>query len=119
MDGKLGCLGISLCLLIGAICIGIGVSATNLFLVLVGIILLAAFFIIGEVQGQGEKHMKKQYPYRPGIEFRLPNGRITTKGYAAKHPAEFPHWATGPNNVYGENIDWQDWEDWRINYFGE
>ena len=61
----------------------------------------------------------RSYPYRPGIEFRLPNGRITTRGYAARHPAEFPHWRFGPNNVHGENIDLRDWEDWRLNYYGE
>lgn len=58
------------------------------------------------------------YPYRPDVEFRLPNGRITTNGYAARYPAQFVHWARGPENVYGENIDRHDWEEWRINYYG-
>lgn len=59
------------------------------------------------------------YPYRSDVEFRLPNGRITTKGYAARYPAQFTHWIHGPENVYGENIDRNDWEDWRINYYGK
>jgi|GEM_PF-371723 len=58
------------------------------------------------------------YPYRPGIEFRLPDGRLTTRGYAAVHPGEFRHWEQGPEGVYGENIDRTDWENWRINYYG-
>lgn len=31
-----------------------------------------------------------KYPYRLDVETRLPNGCITTHGYAAHHPAEFP-----------------------------
>ncbi len=64
-------------------------------------------------------HTTTSYPYKPGIEYRLPNNRITTNGYAGRHPTQFTHWRTGPNNVYGENIDLADWEDWRINYYGK
>lgn len=65
-----------------------------------------------------QSSVKTTYPYRYDVEGRLPNGRITTQGYAARHPAEFAHWARGPENVYGENIDRHDWEEWRINYYG-
>lgn len=58
------------------------------------------------------------YPYRPDVERRLPDGRITTDGYAAQHPAEFAHWGCGPANVMGESIDRTDWENWRVNYWG-
>lgn len=67
----------------------------------------------------GSVTKKKGYPYQPNVEFRLPNGRLTTRGYAASHPEKFSHWMYGPDNVYGENIDPTDWEDWRINYYGE
>lgn len=60
----------------------------------------------------------RRYPYRPDVERRLSDGRITTDGYAAQHPAEFAHWGCGPENVMGENIDRTDWENWRINYWG-
>lgn len=59
-----------------------------------------------------------EYPYRPDVESRLPDGSITTNGYAARHPQEFEHWMRGPCDVYGENIDPRDWEDWRVNYYG-
>lgn len=59
-----------------------------------------------------------RYPFRPGVEFRLPDGRITTRGYAARHPAEFAHWKLGPGPVYGEYIDRTDWENWYSNYYG-
>ena len=53
------------------------------------------------------------------METRLPNGCITTHGYAAHHPAEFQHWAYARGYVlWGERIDRVDWENWRINYYG-
>lgn len=58
------------------------------------------------------------YPYKLNIERRLSNGKITTNGYAAKHPVEFMHWRLGPNDVYGEDIDMTDWQDWYNNYYG-
>lgn len=58
------------------------------------------------------------YPYRPDVERRLPDGCITTDGYAAQHPSEFAHWGCGPVGVLGENIDPTDWENWRVNYWG-
>ena len=74
-----------------------------------------------DAAGQSENYssISPSYPYRPGIEYRLPDGRITTKGYAASHPSEFTHWCHGPENVYGECIDRNDWEDWRANYYGD
>lgn len=72
-----------------------------------------------ETDRNSEAPAKTVYPYKPGIEFRLPNGQITTRGYAAAHPGEFAHWQAGPNHVLGENIDYGDWENWRINYYGE
>lgn len=60
-----------------------------------------------------------KYPYRLDVETRLPNGYITTHGYAAHHPAEFQHWAYARGYVlWGERIDRVDWENWRINYYG-
>ena len=47
-----------------------------------------------------------KYPYRLDVETRLPNGCITTHGYAAHHPAEFRHWAHARGYVlWGERID--------------
>lgn len=66
----------------------------------------------------GSEPLKKSYPYRPEVEKRLPNGKITTSGYAARHPHEFAHWRSGPYNVMGESIDPLDWEKWRENYYG-
>lgn len=60
----------------------------------------------------------RRYPYRPDVERRLPDGSITTDGYASQHPAEFVHWGCGPANVMGERIDRTDWENWRVNYWG-
>ena len=88
-------------------------------------LVLAIYFFVKIEKGKREQSATsgpprtKKYPFRAGIEFRLPNGRITTRGYAARHPTEFLHWRNGPNNVYGENIDLMDWEDWRLNYYGE
>lgn len=60
-----------------------------------------------------------KYPYRLDVETRLPNGCITTHGYAAHHPAKFQHWAYARGYVlWGERIDRVDWENWRINYYG-
>ena len=106
-------------LLIGAVCIGLGCSVPNVLLLLLGCAIFISFFMTGSMSGQKGGQPRKQYPYRPGIEFRQPNGRITTKGYAGRHPGEFRHWANGPNNVLGENIDLADWEDWRSNYYGK
>lgn len=66
-----------------------------------------------------DSFQERRYPYRPDVEVRLPNGRITTRGYAARNPEQFAHWAHGPENVYGEYIDRQDWEEWRSNYYGD
>ena len=53
-----------------------------------------------------------KYPYRLDVETRLPNGCITTHGYAAHHPAEFRHWAHARGYVlWGERIDRVDWEN--------
>ena len=61
----------------------------------------------------------EKYPYRLDVETRLPNGCITTHGYAAHHPAEFRHWAHARGYVlWGEHIDRTDWENWRVNYYG-
>lgn len=87
-----------------------------LFIILFIVILMIAGGIAGNKQSTTGS--SKAYPYRPGVEFRLSDGRITTRGYAAAHPAEFPHWAYGPEGVYGENIDRTDWENWRVNYYG-
>lgn len=57
------------------------------------------------------------YPYKSGIEFRLSNGQITTRGYASIHPEQFLHWQYG-RCVMGEVIDSTDWENWYVNYFG-
>ena len=60
-----------------------------------------------------------KYPYRLDVETRLPNGCITTHGYAAHHPAEFRHWAHARGYVlWGERIDRTDWENWSVNYYG-
>lgn len=51
---------------------------------------------------------------------RLPNGSLTTDGYAARHPVEFRHWGHARGYVlWGERIDRTDWENWRINYYGK
>ena len=61
-----------------------------------------------------------KYPYRLDVETRLPNGCITTNGYAALHPVEFRHWGHARGYVlWGERIDRADWENWRINYYGK
>ena len=70
--------------------------------------------------GVGSMDMRSsKYPYRLDVETRLPNGCITTHGYAAHHPAEFRHWAHARGYVlWGERIDRTDWENWRVNYYG-
>ena len=89
----------------------VGRITSNAATAVVGLVLLIA------VAGLGFRSVKRDkdtnYPYRPGIEIRLPNGRITTRGYAGRHPREFRHWCEGPENVRGENIDPEDWEEWR------
>ena len=77
----------------------------------IGLVLLLAVVVLGFRRVKHDKDTN--YPYRPGIEIRLPDGRITTRGYAGRHPREFRHWAEGPENVRGENIDLGDWEEWR------
>ena len=64
-----------------------------------------------------------KYPYRLDVETRLPNGCITTHGYAAHHPAEFRHILESDYTdtgyvLWGERIDRTDWENWRVNYYG-
>ena len=73
----------------------------------IGLVLLLAVIIMGFRKVKHDKDTN--YPYRPGIEIRLENGRITTRGYAGRHPREFVHWYDGPDNVRGENIDPEDW----------
>ena len=91
-----------------------------LVLVICVLILLRLMMVVTKNQRTGgPPKIQPSYPHRPDVETRLPGGRITTHGYAARHPAQFQHWAKGPNNVYGENIDPADWENWRINYYGE
>ena len=77
----------------------------------IGLVLLLAVIIMGFRKVKHDKDTN--YPYRPGIEIRLENGRITTRGYAGRHPREFVHWYDGPDNVRGENIDPEDWAEWR------
>ncbi|GAA6504448.1 hypothetical protein K350107B32_08410 [Agathobaculum butyriciproducens] len=51
-----------------------------------------------------------KYPYRLDVERRLPNGSLTTDGYAARHPVEFRHWGHARGYVlWGEQIDCTDW----------
>ena len=48
----------------------------------------------------------EKYPYRLDVERRLPNGSLTTDGYAARHPVEFRHWGHARGYVlWGERID--------------
>ena len=96
------------------------VSVSGNILRAILLILTIVFFLLYCCSGAWSRggSVQHRYPYRPGVEFRLPNGRITTNGYAASHPGEFAHWANGPENVYGENIDRSDWENWRVNYYG-
>ena len=62
----------------------------------------------------------EKYPYGLDVERRLPNGSLTTDGYAARHPVEFRHWEHARGYVlWGERIDRTDWENWRINYYGK
>ena len=62
----------------------------------------------------------EKYPYRLDVERRLPNGSLTTDGYAARHLVEFRHWGHARDYVlWGERIDRTDWENWRINYYGK
>ena len=72
----------------------------------------------GQKKNAGKPQEKRGYPYQPNVECRLPDGRITTHGYAAVHPELFAHWQFGPEGVYVENIDRDDWENWRITYYG-
>ena len=47
----------------------------------------------------------EKYPYRLDVERRLPNGSLTTDGYAARHPVEFRHWGHARGYVlWGERI---------------
>lgn len=94
--------------------------------IILPLVLLALFLIplIRAVRSDPQKtgHKPPQpgntaYPYKPGIEFRLPDGQITTRGYAAAHPEQFSHWQYG-RCVMGEVIDSTDWENWYVNYFG-
>lgn len=101
-------------------------TAVILIPIIVGVLLIAILCVAQSKGGRQKKDRPatdnesapKGYPYRPNVEYRLPNGRITTRGYAAVHPEQFVHWQYGPENVYGENIDRTDWENWRINYYG-
>ena len=80
----------------------------------VGLVLLLGVIALGFRKVKHDKDTN--YPYRPGIEIRLPDGRITTRGYAGRHPREFTHWYDGPDNVRGENIDPEDWKEWRTRF---
>ena len=108
---------------LGAASLGISLWAQDLFFAVLGALLIALplFVLRGRRKrpGSGIQPSRGEYPYRPGIESRLPDDRITTRGYAAAHPQQFSHWAHGPHNVYGEEIDMADWENWRINYYGK
>jgi hypothetical protein len=108
---------------LGAASLGISLWAQDLFFAVLGALLIAVplFVLRGrkERTRPGKRPPHRGYPYRPGIESRLSDGRITTRGYAAAHPQQFSHWAHGPHNVYGEEIDMADWENWRINYYGK
>ena len=80
----------------------------------IGLVLLLGIITLGFRRVKHEKDTN--YPYRPGIEIRPPNGRITTRGYAGRHPREFTYWYDGPDDVRGENIDPEDWQEWRTRF---
>ncbi|MFQ7689208.1 MAG: hypothetical protein ACLRIO_04135 [Butyricicoccus sp.] len=48
----------------------------------------------------------------------MPNGSLTTDGYAARHPVEFRHWGHARYVLWGERIDYR-LENWRISYYGK
>lgn len=87
-----------------------------LALVSISLIALFMYYVRFLCSAKCRKSRAAKYPYRPDVEMRLPDGRLTTLGYAAEHPKEFRHWGNGPDNIYGENIDKYDWQEWKINY---
>ena len=88
------------------------------YLILAGLGIYALVRLLSSFSASGTPPRRQAYPYRPDVEQRLPDGSITTHGYAAAHPTEFRHWEHGPT-VLGERIDRADWENWRLNYFGQ
>lgn len=80
------------------------------------LILLFMYYVRFLYSPKCRKSRAAKYPYRPDVEMRLPDGRLTTFGYAAAHPTEFRHWGKGPDNIYGESIDKTDWQEWKSNY---
>ena len=59
----------------------------------------------------------EKYPYRLDVERRLPNGSLTTDGYAARHPVESQGTGDMRTAMFSgvSRIDRTDWENWRIN----
>lgn len=90
---------------------------TAVYLIFAGLSIFALVRLLSACFNSAGDTPRQRYPYRPDVEQRLPDGSITTHGYAAAHPTEFRHWEHGPS-VLGERIDRTDWENWRINYFG-
>ena len=86
-------------------------------MILAGAYLLIRFLLNVDRARKTKPPEPQQYPFRPDVEERLPNGKLTTHGYAAANPGEFQHWEGGWNCL-GEVIDETDWEDWYVNYYG-
>ena len=81
-----------------------------------------AFFLAGFLALTVAAHVREAarqggYPHRPDVERRTERGDLTTDGYAAEHPEEFPHWANG-RYVAEERIDRDDWEAWNRAWSG-
>ena len=73
-----------------------------------------------EMENCGNGYAKRKISVSAGCGKRLPDGSLTTDGYAARHPVEFRHWGHARGYVlWGERIDRTDWENWRINYYGK
>ncbi len=86
--------------------------ARNIWLLLLAVALFLLACFLGTVLARVRSAAAQGgYPHRPDVERRLPDGSLTTDGYAAAHPDEFPHWANGPQ-VLEERIDRADWEAW-------
>ena len=79
--------------------------ARNIWLLLLAVALFLLACFLGTVLARVRSAAAQGgYPHRP-------DGALTTDGYAAAHPDEFPHWANGPQ-VLEERIDRADWEAW-------
>ena len=80
----------------------------------IGLVLLLAVVVLGFRRVKHDKDTN--YPYRPGIEIRLPDGRITTRGYAGRHPRDSATGPRGRRTSGGEKYHLGDWEEWRRSY---